>query len=798
MRNLPCIAIVGLLVLTSVYAQNDIAAKFEFRSHAFQGTTLPYRLFVPEEYDSAQKYPLILALHGAGERGSDNSIHVRTWRLATAWADPVNQGKYPCFVVAPQCPYGRSWTYDFYPLPIGEEMATVVDILDSLLVEFSIDTNRQYVTGLSMGGFGTWDLITRFPCRFAAAVPMSAGGDPFLVDRILHIPVWNFHGVLDDAVPVSGSREMMEALEGTGRTVLYTHCRMFDCRGLPDSLIAVYVESHADLLNTEYEDGGHIIWDESYDYPYLIPWVFGQYRKVPDSIELTNLKIYRTLQGVETIQWTSLHPEESVEIWYSPDAGRNWEMVSPSEPNTGQYEWNTEIFEDCSFGLVKIFLKNSEGFIYDSDQSAYFSIDNEMNGHPFVKILNDEFRRGEILNQEKCMLQMLIGDAEKDSLQVRIFFSADNGHVFFQFDTYTLLRRIIPESRSINLSRLPNSNQSILRIEVTDGMVSAFDETNVFVKNTPRMEGPEVNHVAGSSGGTVTVNIVDQEELTGNMYRITFDATLFEYKIYDVLNIDTGLKVVEGATQLDGMAEGPLFDGIRLIIEDFDPPVVDVENTGWAVGISMLEISVYLPTVNLGTEIVQGVPSPLDYRIILFDHVVDTSSSAFGASEIPMMFTIRNLTQDRAVEVIFLDRDKNQTISRLDELFLLLADGEEPQLTWALFFGGLPSVSNPQPGDMFDLVTRKPIQSEDIYEFRSVLPAANKGDVNHDSSIDALDLFMTVNIILKNVEPTVEEVWAADCNGIHGMCEGDDSIDALDVVRIIRIILGLDECLSRE
>ena len=111
MRNLPYITLAGLLILTSVDAQDDIAAKFEFRSHTFQGTTIPYRLFVPEQYDSAQVYPMALALHGSGERGSDNSVHVRTWRLATAWADPVNQTNYPCFVVAPQCPHGRAWTY---------------------------------------------------------------------------------------------------------------------------------------------------------------------------------------------------------------------------------------------------------------------------------------------------------------------------------------------------------------------------------------------------------------------------------------------------------------------------------------------------------------------------------------------------------------------------------------------------------------------------------------------------------------------------------------------------------------
>ena len=794
MRRMFFVALLVVFRATGLNAQGTIVAKFEARSHSFQGTTLPYRFFIPENYDSTKKYPLVLALHGAGERGSDNVSHVASYRIATAWADPVNQSNFPCFVCAPQCPEGRSWTYGFYPAPMGEEMATVVDILDSLAVEFSIDENRFYVTGLSMGGFGTWDLITRFPDRFAAAIPMSAGGNPSLVDRIHHVSIWNFHGALDDAVPVSDSRIMMDALEQTGRSVLYTHCRVVDCRGVPDSVIAMHVESHTDLFYTEYEDGGHIIWDESYDFPYLIPWVFDQYTRTPDAIQLINMEEHRTLQGVEPLQWTSINTEGNVDIWYSPDAGNHWQPVSVSEPNSGLYDWNTEAFEDCAFGLLKIFLKNSRGFIYGTDCSHYFTIDNEVNGRPFVKIVNEEFWRGEILDQDIFDLQFLIGDAETDPLEVRLLFSADNGRLFNQFDSFITDTDTIPHKRSITLTHLSNSTKAIIRVHVSDGMSDSFDETNTFVKETPRLSGPEVNHVAGSSGAAVTVNIVDQGQLTGDLYRITFNDTLYDHKVYDVLDVDVGAKVVEGASQMDGGAEGPLFDGVRLVIEDFDPPVVDVENTGWIMGASNIEVTVYIPTVNLGTEVLQGVPSPSDYRILFYDRVVDTSSSAFGAIETPMMFSVWNLTEDRPVDVIFLDNDKNHTVSRLDELFLLLMNNEEPQLTWAVFFGGQPSALNPQPGDMFDLVTRKPIRSDDIYEFRAVTTSPRKGDINNDHVVDLFDVLKAVNIVLHTVEPSEEEFWAADCNDFQGVCDGDNTIDVLDVVKIIRISLGIDTC----
>ena len=248
------------------------------------------------------------------------------------------------------------------------------------------------------------------------------------------------------------------------------------------------------------------------------------------------------------------------------------------------------------------------------------------------------------------------------------------------------------------------------------------------------------------------------------------------------------------ATQLDGVSEGPLFDGIRLIIQDFDPPVVDMEKTGWSVGTSNLEISVYLPEINLGTEVLKGIPYPADYIITLRDYVADTSSGAYGSTPVPMYFDIWNVTDNREADAIFVDVDNNQTLSRLDELFILLPFGVEPELTWTLFFGGQPSALNPQPGDVFELTTRKPLGIDDVYEFRAVTTSPKKGDVNYDYVIDVLDVSVAVDIILNNVDPTVEEVWAADCNGVHGMCDGDGSINVLDIIKIIRIILGLDEC----
>jgi predicted peptidase len=199
-------------------------------------------------------------------------------------------------VVAPQVPPNGRWTAD---LPVDQsafnnEELTTLAILDSLAVEFNIDPNRVYVTGLSLGGHGTWDFVSRLPHRFAAAVPMSGLSDPTQADEILHLPIWAFHGESDTVVPASGSRGIIYAMENLGRDVLYTECRRslplaknFDCPGTIslDSL-AEAIDDHADLIFTSVRNGGHGPWNVWYDHPLLADWLFSKYRVNPYAITI--------------------------------------------------------------------------------------------------------------------------------------------------------------------------------------------------------------------------------------------------------------------------------------------------------------------------------------------------------------------------------------------------------------------------------------------------------------------------------------------------------------------------------
>jgi predicted peptidase len=217
------------------------------------GKTLPYRLFVPANYDATKQYPLIVFLHGAGERGDDNAKQLAN-SGPLVFVQPSAQVKNACFLIAPQCPTGQQWvntpwgkgSYSTKDIPISDPLRMTLECIQGLQKEFSIDSKRLYATGLSMGGYGTWDLILRNPTMFAAAIPICGAGDPNLATPLKGTSIWSFHSADDKVVPASGSRDMMRALWASGQTPSYT----------------------------EYTNYGHSSWNAAYGTPDLVRWMF--------------------------------------------------------------------------------------------------------------------------------------------------------------------------------------------------------------------------------------------------------------------------------------------------------------------------------------------------------------------------------------------------------------------------------------------------------------------------------------------------------------------------------------------
>jgi len=249
-----------MLFALLVVAPPATAADDDFQALVFQDAQqkLNYRLLKPENYDPQKKYPLVLFLHGAGERGDDNKAQLV--HVVHIFTTKENRAKYPCFVLAPQCPSGQKWSEVNWGAASHTQsekpatpMALTLKLIEQLKKEFSIEADRLYVSGLSMGGYGTWDVIARHPQMFAAAVPMCGGGDESTAPRIAKLPIWNFHGDKDGAVKVERSRNMIEALKKAGGAPKYT----------------------------EYPGVGHDCWNPACKEPDLLPWLFAQKRSAP-------------------------------------------------------------------------------------------------------------------------------------------------------------------------------------------------------------------------------------------------------------------------------------------------------------------------------------------------------------------------------------------------------------------------------------------------------------------------------------------------------------------------------------
>lgn len=224
--------------------------------HVFKdkdGKSLPYQLMNPARIDANRKYPLVVFLHGAGERGTDNEAQLV--HGVPQFASKENREKYPCFLVAPQCPVSAkwaevNWSANTHTLPkdVSEPGRLTLLLIESLQKEQPIDPKRIYITGLSMGGYGTWDLLVRKPDLFAAAAPVCGGADEATADKIKHIPIWAFHGGKDGVVKPQRSRNMIDALKKAGANPKYT----------------------------EYPDVGHDSWNPAYKDPEFYKWLFAQ------------------------------------------------------------------------------------------------------------------------------------------------------------------------------------------------------------------------------------------------------------------------------------------------------------------------------------------------------------------------------------------------------------------------------------------------------------------------------------------------------------------------------------------
>ncbi len=249
--------VLALMAGTCLKAQEQLhdTSLFIARCHVESNDTLPYRLYRSQQADTMKEaLPLIIFLHGAGERGNDNCAQLK--HCIKYFLNDTVTSRYPFLLMVPQCPNERRWVNTDWSLPEHTmdsvpttELRGVMAVLDSLIDCGAVDSTRVYICGISMGGFGTWDALQRWPEKFAAAIPICGGGDPAYADRMKDIPIYIFHGLQDGIVMPSRSIQMYDALREVGNE---------------EAILVTYPEL------------AHGCWDEAFSTAGLFGWLFGK------------------------------------------------------------------------------------------------------------------------------------------------------------------------------------------------------------------------------------------------------------------------------------------------------------------------------------------------------------------------------------------------------------------------------------------------------------------------------------------------------------------------------------------
>ena len=240
-------------VSNKTFCQGSLFSRQTYKNAA--GDSLQYRFLFPDN-DSTRRYPLVIFLHGSGERGNDNEAQLK-WGVMN-FASDYNMKTHPAFVIAPQCPLNSTWAnitrgknneIILQNTP-SKPMQVLMELIGDAIRRFRVDTNRIYITGLSMGGHGTFDALQRYPHFFTAAVPVCGSGDISKAVSIAHIPLWMFGGADDPSVNPNLLYNMVNALLKAG--------------------------AHPGF--TEYPGVGHFSWIAAYSDPMMMEWLFNQHK----------------------------------------------------------------------------------------------------------------------------------------------------------------------------------------------------------------------------------------------------------------------------------------------------------------------------------------------------------------------------------------------------------------------------------------------------------------------------------------------------------------------------------------
>jgi dienelactone hydrolase len=374
---------------------------FATGSVTYQGSTVVYRLFTPAKV-AGQKYPFVLALHGAGEIGNNNTSQLNLGFMNLVMES--EQAARPAFVLAPQCPSNFVWvnggwsTGVYVQSGVTGPLATVKHLFDSLITVLPVDTNRLYVTGLSMGGMATWDLITRYPTQFAAAVPVCGAVDTTKLAPLATLPIWTYHGTADSDVPPLGTRTAIRKFAAMGQTILFPLCGTLapsNCQNNTPAMQLLALPTVKKIF-TELAGYGHNVWGYAYADTMMYRWMFLQTKlKVTITAPIGGEKW--SVASKRNITWTVTDNAGGVHVslyWRTTSA--SWikiDSVSAGSGN-GSYLWTVPP-QSAAVAWIKVNAYDVSGNKRSDTSDSPFSI---VSKPAFTSIDSVTVFKGENLN----------------------------------------------------------------------------------------------------------------------------------------------------------------------------------------------------------------------------------------------------------------------------------------------------------------------------------------------------------------------------------------------------------------
>jgi hypothetical protein len=445
--------------------------------------------------------------------------------------------------------------------------------------------------------------------------------------------------------------------------------------------------------------------------------------------------VHKTLSGTENIQWTSKNSGGYVDLWFSPDAGSSWINLIRNYPNTGSYSWNTTLYKDCSFGQLKIIIKDDNKNIYGINKTDYFSINNNNSSGPFVKILNTEFDSTTVFTGTSHIFNLLIGDNEKDSLLCKVYYAFGGDTTYYLGHYFYVLTDTNAQNIGVDFNDIANSDLLKIKLEVSDGSLTYSTTTPYFDKQTPRqyVDSTKYKKISGYAQVPVKIIKVDPSEFKPDNYQITFDdtssTTQKTFSVYDLTEKNFLLK----NTPLIPNAESPVFDGLALYTEDITTGLDTIRSHWNHQSSNNLEYSYSqfsLPSINL-----RGINYPFDYMMVFSDSYNDTSNilSIFKNKGINLPlkrtnFKVYDITDpNHPVRIQYAMTEsgtkKLDTLSANDLVFLSNHDGTA--LSWRVEFLGMDNSNVPKGGDTLFLYTTKGLSYFDTLDINSLVSSVN-------------------------------------------------------------------------